>query len=72
MGQLRAGDLVFFASQLGDPSTIFHVALSVGGDAMIEAPQTGDVVKIVETASTNPYWAPKFIGGLRLTAEPRT
>ncbi|MDQ0375955.1 C40 family peptidase [Cellulomonas humilata] len=68
MAQIQAGDLLFFASDLHDPSTIFHVALSLGGDAMVEAPQTGDVVKIVEALSSNPYWAPKFIGGLRLAA----
>jgi len=66
MAQLQPGDLVFFASDLGDPSTIFHVAMSLGGDAMIEAPQTGDVVKIEHGVSGNSYWAPKFIGGLRL------
>jgi len=68
MAQLQPGDLVFFASDLRDPSTIFHVALSLGGDAMIEAPQTGDVVKIEQGVSQNSYWAPKFLGGLRLAA----
>lgn len=66
MAQLQPGDLVFFASDLGDPSTIFHVAMSLGGDAMIEAPQTGDAVKIEQRVSSSSYWAPKFIGGLRL------
>jgi len=66
MAQLQPGDLVFFASDRGDPSTVFHVALSLGGDAMIEAPQTGDVVKIEDGVSQNSYWAPRFIGGLRL------
>ena len=66
MAQLQPGDLVFFASDVSDPTTILHVALSLGGDAMIEAPQTGDVVKIEQGVSTNSYWAPKFIGGLRL------
>ncbi|WP_261765569.1 NlpC/P60 family protein [Actinotalea fermentans] len=67
MAQLQPGDLVFFAHDLGDPSTIFHVAMSLGGDAMIEAPQTGDVVKIEQRVSQSSYWAPKFIGGLRLS-----
>lgn len=68
MAQLQPGDLVFFARDIRDPTTIFHVALSLGGDAMIEAPQTGDVVKIEQRVSGNSYWAPKFIGGLRLTS----
>lgn len=66
MAQLQAGDLLFFASDRNDPSTIFHVAMSIGGDAIVEAPQTGDVVKVVQSISSNSYWAPKFIGGLRL------
>ncbi|WP_315093253.1 C40 family peptidase [uncultured Cellulomonas sp.] len=68
IAQLQAGDLLFFASDLHDASTIFHVALSLGGDAIVEAPQAGDVVKIVESLSDNPYWSPRFIGGLRLSA----
>lgn len=68
MAQLQPGDLVFFAQDLGDPSTIFHVAMSLGGDAMIEAPQKGDVVKIEQRVSQSSFWAPKFIGGLRLAS----
>lgn len=43
--QLRAGDLVFFADDTSDPSTIHHVGIYVGDGRMISAPQTGDVVK---------------------------
>lgn len=43
--QLRAGDLVFFADNTSDPSTIHHVGIYVGNGQMINAPQTGDVVK---------------------------
>jgi len=68
MVQLQPGDLVFFADDVGDPSTIFHVAMSLGGDAMIEAPQAGDVVKIEQRVSESSFWAPKFIGGLRLAS----
>ena len=35
---------------------------------MIEAPRTGDVVRITQGISTNPYWAPQFTGGLRVVA----
>src|SRR5918992_597314 len=38
--QLQAGDLLFF----GNPT--HHVAIYYGDDQMVEAPQTGDVVKI--------------------------
>ena len=40
---------------------------ALGGDAMLHAPRTGDVVKIERRISASPYWAPQFIGGLRPT-----
>jgi cell wall-associated NlpC family hydrolase len=43
--QLRPGDLVFW-SHNGSPADIYHVALYLGDDTMIEAPRTGDVVKV--------------------------
>ena len=43
---LRPGDLVFWATTPGNPSTIYHVAIYLGGGKMIEAPQSGDVVKV--------------------------
>jgi len=64
--ELRAGDLVFFASDTHDPATIHHVALALGGDAMLAAPHTGDVVRVTPGISRSAYWAPQFIGGLRL------
>ena len=38
---------------------------------MIEAPRTGDVVRITQGISTNPYWAPQFTGGLRVAPPHR-
>ena len=42
---LRPGDLVFWSHD-GTPQDIYHVALYLGDDQMIEAPRTGDVVKV--------------------------
>lgn len=67
MADLRPGDLVFFAWDTSDWNSIHHVALSLGGDAMLHAPQTGDVVKVERRISASSYWAPQFIGGLRPT-----
>ena len=43
--QLHPGDLVFFAYNLNDPSTIHHVGIYVGGGAMIDAPHTGATIR---------------------------
>lgn len=42
---LRPGDLVFWASDTSDADTIHHVAIWLGGDRILEAPQSGSVVK---------------------------
>jgi cell wall-associated NlpC family hydrolase len=57
---LLPGDLVFFKNASGD---VHHVGISLGGDRFIEAPHTGDVIKV---ASLNePYFAQEFDGGRR-------
>jgi cell wall-associated NlpC family hydrolase len=43
---LRPGDLVFWATDVSAPGTIHHVAIWLGGDRILEAPQSGSVVKI--------------------------
>ena len=43
---LRAGDLVFYATSPGNPQTIHHVAIYLGDGRILESPQSGDVVKI--------------------------
>lgn len=52
--QLLPGDLVFFGSDLG------HMGMYIGGGQYINAPQTGDVVKISSMASRD-----DFQGGVR-------
>lgn len=50
-GQLRPGDLVFWGDT-GSPSSIYHVALYVGGGRIIHAPRTGRPV----TEESMYYW----------------
>jgi cell wall-associated NlpC family hydrolase len=59
VGQMRPGDLVFFASDTSDPLTIHHVGIYVGGDRMIDAPHTGANVRY------DNVFIPGFIGAVR-------
>ena len=43
--KLLPGDLVFFATDRTNPSTIHHVGIYLGDNKMVHAPTTGDVVK---------------------------
>jgi cell wall-associated NlpC family hydrolase len=44
-GGLRPGDLVFWATDPTDPSTIHHVGIYVGQGLMVHAPYTGALVR---------------------------
>lgn len=62
LAQLAPGDLLFWATDPSDPSTIHHVAIYLGGGNMIAAPHTGDVVKV------QPVYLTGFVGATRPTA----
>lgn len=51
--QAQPGDLLFWSDSSGDPEAIHHVALYVGNNQMLEAPQSGDVVKLSQVRSKN-------------------
>jgi peptidoglycan DL-endopeptidase CwlO len=59
MADLLPGDLVFFATDPGDPKTIHHVGMYIGKGLMVHAPHTGDVVR---TASV---WRDDYAGAVR-------
>jgi cell wall-associated NlpC family hydrolase len=59
LGDLAPGDLLFWAYDVEDPSTIHHVALYAGNGQMIAAPHAGDVVKV------QPVYLDGFIGAVR-------
>ena len=46
ISELRRGDMVFFGSDPGNPGSIYHVGLYIGGGQMIEAPFTGEDVRV--------------------------
>jgi cell wall-associated NlpC family hydrolase len=45
-GDLRPGDLLFWATDGSDSNTIYHEAMYIGGQQMIQAPRTGEDVEI--------------------------
>jgi cell wall-associated NlpC family hydrolase len=59
LGDLRPGDLVFFASNKSDYRSIYHVALYVGDGQMIEAPFTGEDVRV------SSIWRDSLFGAAR-------
>jgi cell wall-associated NlpC family hydrolase len=58
--QLQPGDLVFFEPRTNGPG---HVGIYVGGDQFVEAPHTGDVVKIASLSQAAA--ALGFVGATR-------
>jgi len=57
--QIQPGDLVFFAYNTSQPSTIHHVGIYVGGGMMIDAPYTGANVR------KEPAFRSDYIGAVR-------
>jgi len=55
LSELEPGDLIFWASDPSDPSTIYHVAISLGGDRTVQATETGKTVEVVS------LWAPGLV-----------
>jgi cell wall-associated NlpC family hydrolase len=62
VSQMLPGDLVFYAYNTADPSTIHHVGIYIGAGNMIDAPYTGANVRIT------PFLRGDFIGAVRPTA----
>ncbi|HKG52516.1 MAG TPA: C40 family peptidase [Actinomycetales bacterium] len=62
LSQLAPGDLVFYATDVRDPSTIHHVGVYVGAGLSLYAPRTGSTVKI------GPVGYGRIIGAARPSA----
>ena len=57
--QMQPGDLIVYAYNVNDESTIHHIAMYIGNGQMVHAPHTGDVVKVV------PVYTEGIIGTVR-------
>jgi cell wall-associated NlpC family hydrolase len=62
LAQLAPGDLVFYATDVRNPSTIHHVGIYVGAGLSLYAPRTGSTVKI------GPVGYGRIIGAARPSA----
>jgi cell wall-associated NlpC family hydrolase len=60
LGQLEPGDLLFWATDTTDPTTIHHVAIYVGNGLMLAAPHTGTNVQV------EPVYLDGYIGAVRV------
>jgi cell wall-associated NlpC family hydrolase len=60
LGQLAPGDLLFWATNTSDPTTIHHVAIYVGNGLMLAAPHTGANVQV------QPVYLDGYIGAVRV------
>jgi peptidoglycan DL-endopeptidase CwlO len=60
LGTLEPGDLLFWATDTLDPTTIHHVAIYVGGGMMLAAPHTGVNVQI------QPVYLDGYFGAARV------
>jgi peptidoglycan DL-endopeptidase CwlO len=57
VSQLQPGDLLFYHTDPTDPGYISHVAIYLGNDEMLQAPQTGENVEVVPADVTSSEYA---------------
>ena len=63
--EIKPGDLIFFnTKRRGDDAS--HVAIAIGGDGFVHAPNSTGVVR-VETLSSS-YWGSRYVGARRIAS----
>lgn len=64
----KRGDLLFYGTDDNEPDAVSHVGIYVGNNRWISAqtplPQPNG--EVLESDTTNPYWAPRFVFGVRI------
>lgn len=61
--ELMPGDLVFFATDLTDSRSIYHVGIYAGGGYMIDAPYTGAVIRFDPIDTADYFGATRPVSG---------
>jgi len=64
---IKPGDLLFFSTKGAGPT---HVAIAVGEDRFVHAPNSRGVVRV--EALTSDYWGSHYIGARRITTPTTT
>ena len=62
---IKPGDLIFFHTNRGSDDAS-HVAIAIGGDNFVHAPNSTGVVRIETLGSA--YWGSRYVGARRITA----
>jgi peptidoglycan DL-endopeptidase CwlO len=62
---LLPGDLLFYGTNPGVPSSIYHVAMYVGGGNMVQAPDYGIPVQVVPVAFGQLYGATRVLPAVK-------
>lgn len=61
---VQPGDLILLSDN-GQGSGAHHVAIYLGGGRVVEAPQSGQVVRVTSDIWHSPYWSRQFLGAVR-------
>ncbi|KAA2245945.1 NlpC/P60 family protein [Solihabitans fulvus] len=59
------GDLILLSDNGQPTGDIHHLGIYVGNGQVVQAPESGDVVKITNNVWHSPYWSSQFIGAVR-------
>jgi len=70
--QLLPGDLVYFATDMSDWRTIYHMGIYIGGGKMVNAPTSGQKVKIAEVRWSKLFGATRIFNAVPAPGQPTT
>ncbi|WP_433054657.1 NlpC/P60 family protein [Dactylosporangium sp. CS-033363] len=70
--QLLPGDLVYFATNMGDWRSIYHMGIYIGGGKMVNAPTSGQKVKIAEVRWSRLFGATRIFDAVPAPGQTTT